>query len=79
MDVDIAKTMVRIEAEDRTRIEIRGCKLLERMNTIVSLISIVCKLCEKVIKKQWTEYFEREGVTDRQFGFRIGRSCVTNL
>ena len=79
MDVDIAKTMVRIEAEDRTRIEIRGCKLLERMNTIVSLISIVCKICEKVIKKQWTEYFEREGVTDRQFGFRIGRSCVTNL
>ena len=22
----------------------------------VSLISIVCKICEKVIKKQWTDY-----------------------
>ena len=41
----------------------------------VSLISIVCKLCEKIIKKQWTDYLEREGIiTDRQFGFRAGRS-----
>ena len=44
----------------------------------VSLTSIVCKICEKVIKKQWIEYLEREGIiTDRQFGFRTGRSCVT--
>jgi len=42
------------------------------------LTSIVCKICEKVIKKEWTEYLEREGkVTDRQFGFRKGRSRVT--
>ena len=26
------------------------------------LSSIVCKICEKVIKKQWTEYLEREGI-----------------
>ena len=47
----------------------------------VSLTSIVCNICEKVFKKQWTEYYlEREGITtDRQFGFRTGRSCVTNL
>ena len=46
----------------------------------VSLTSIVCKICEKVIKKQWTDYSEREGIiTDRQFGFRTGRSCVNNL
>ena len=46
---------------------------------LVSLTSIVCKICE-VIKKQWTEYLERVGIiTDRQFGFRTGRSCVTNL
>ena len=45
----------------------------------VSLTSRVCKICE-VIKKQWTDYLEREGIiTDRQFGFRTGRSCVTNL
>ena len=45
----------------------------------VSLTSIVCKICEKVIKKQSTDYLEREGISDRQFGFRTGRSCVTNL
>ena len=44
----------------------------------VSLTSIVCRICEKVIKKQWTEYLEGV-VRDRQFGFRIGRSCVTDL
>ena len=45
-----------------------------------SLTSIVCKICEKIIKKQWTEYLEREGIIiDRQFGFKWGRSCVTNL
>ena len=45
----------------------------------MSLTSIVCKVCE-VIKKQWTEYLEREGIiTDKQFGFRKGRSCVANL
>ena len=27
----------------------------------VSLTSIVCKICE-VIKKQWTDYLEREGI-----------------
>ena len=45
----------------------------------VSLTSIVCKICE-VIKKQWTEYLERGGIiSDRQFGFRTGRSCITNV
>ena len=37
----------------------------------VSLISIACKMCEKVIKKQWNDYLERVEVkTDRQFGFQ---------
>lgn len=27
--------------------------------TPVSLTSIVCKVCERVIKKQWIEYLER--------------------
>ena len=45
----------------------------------VSLSSIVCKICE-IIKKQWTDYLEREGIiSERQFGFRTGRLCVTNL
>ena len=45
----------------------------------VSLTSIVFKTCE-VIKKQWIDYLEREGIiTDKWFGFRRERSCVTNL
>ena len=40
----------------------------------------MCKVCEKVIKEQWTDYLERKRIiSDRQFGFRTGRSCVTNL
>ena len=46
----------------------------------VSLTNIVCKMCKKVIKKQWTEYLEREGIiTDKQFGFGTGRLCITIL
>ena len=26
----------------------------------VSLTSIICKVCEKIIKKQWTRYLEKE-------------------
>ena len=29
---------------------------------LVSLTSIVCKICKKVIKTQWTDYLEREGI-----------------
>ena len=40
----------------------------------VSLTSIVCKICEKVIKKQWTEYLEREGIiTDNLDSEQEGR------
>ena len=28
----------------------------------MALISIVWKICEKVIKKQWIDYLEREGI-----------------
>ena len=46
----------------------------------VSLTGIVCEICEEVIKKQWPENLEREEIiTNIQFGFRTGRSCVTNL
>jgi len=46
----------------------------------VSLTSIVCKICEKVIKDHWYRYMEeKEMLSEKQFGFRKGRSCVTNL
>ena len=46
----------------------------------VSLTSVVSKICEKVIKKHWTKFLEdHKLISDSQFGFRKGRSCVTNL
>ena len=46
----------------------------------VSLTSVVCKMCERVFKRQWTEFLERHKlISNKQFGFRKGRSCVTNL
>ena len=44
----------------------------------VSLTSLVCKICEKVIKKQCTEYLERKRII-ADTGFRTRRLCVTNL
>ena len=46
----------------------------------MSLTSVVGKICEIVIKEKWVEYLEgKEVITNSQFGFRKGRSCVTNL
>ncbi len=46
----------------------------------VSLTSVVCKMCERAIKEQWTKYLEDyKLISNSQFGFRKGRSCVTNL
>ena len=46
----------------------------------VSLTSVVCKLLEKIIRKQWVKFLEENNaITNKQFGFREGRSCVSNL
>ncbi len=46
----------------------------------VSLTSILCKLCERIIKEQWVKYLEMNDVlTNAQSGFREGRSCMTYL
>ncbi len=46
----------------------------------VSLTSVMVKVCEKVIKNSWVEYLESNNViVNNQFGFRKGRSCITNL
>ena len=46
----------------------------------VSLTSVICKLCEKIIRKRWVSFLEeKEILSKRQFGFREGLSCVTNL
>ena len=46
----------------------------------ISLTSIICKLCEIILKEQWTKYLENENILSKeQYGFREKRSCVTNL
>ncbi len=47
---------------------------------LASLTSVVAKMCKRIVKQRWSEYLEkREILTDRQFRFRKGRSCITNL
>ncbi len=46
----------------------------------VSLLSILMKILESFVRDKWVEYLEKENIiTDQQFGFREGRSCVSNL
>ena len=59
----------------------KGGSKMEPLNyRPVSLTSVIGKLCEMIIKDRWVQYLEdKEIITDRQFGFRKGRSCITNL
>ena len=46
----------------------------------VSLTCSIAKICEKIIKDRWIKYLEENNILNpRQFGFRQGRSCTTNL
>ena len=46
----------------------------------VSLTSVVAKICERIMKDKWTKFLEDNRIlTNCQFGFRKGRSCITNL
>ena len=46
----------------------------------ISLTSIVCKVVEHIIHSQIINHFENHHIlTDRQFGFRKGRSCESQL
>ena len=46
----------------------------------VSLTSVLGKMCERVVKDAWMKDLEdRNVLTERQFGFRSGRSCTSNL
>ena len=42
--------------------------------------SVVSKICEVLIEEKWERYLEDNRViSNRQFVFRQGKSCVTNL
>ena len=57
-----------------------GCRMEPLNYRPVSLTSIVCKICEEVIKTKWCEFLEGEEIlSEKQFGFRKGKSCVSNL
>lgn len=46
----------------------------------VSSTSVVCKLLERIIRKQWVAVLEKhEVISHENFGFREGRSCVPKL
>ena len=46
----------------------------------VSVTSFVIKICEILIKEKWARYLEDNRViSNGQFRFRQGKSCVTNL
>ena len=46
----------------------------------VSLTCVVGKMCERLVKDAWVKYLEERNIlTDRQFGFRSGSSCTSNL
>ena len=46
----------------------------------VSLTSVICKMLERLIREEWVDMLEKQKMlTGKQFGFRQGRSCVSNL
>ena len=59
----------------------KGGKKTDTMNyRPVSLTSIVSKICDILIKEKWVRYLEdNKVISNRQFDFRQGKSCVTNL
>ena len=46
----------------------------------VSLLCILIKVLEGMIRDVWIDFLEEGGgLSEKQFGFRKGRSCITNL
>ena len=46
----------------------------------VSLTSTIANISEKIIKDRWTKHLEEiNALNPKQFGFRQGKSCITNL
>lgn len=46
----------------------------------VSLASLVCKVMERIVWKNWVDHIKGSKLlSDKQFGFRKGRSYASNL
>lgn len=47
---------------------------------LVSLTSVLTKICEKTVYDRWTKHLEENYlIMEKQFCFRKGRSCTTSL
>ncbi|CAC5406566.1 unnamed protein product [Mytilus coruscus] len=58
----------------------KGKKLSPGYYRPVSLTSVVCKICESIIRDNIMKYILMNNLfTSSQYGFRPGRSCVTQL
>ena len=46
----------------------------------ISLTSVICKVLERIIRKQVFSFLDQKGcLNSTQHGFRPGRSCLTSL
>ena len=46
----------------------------------ISLTSVICKVLERIIRKQVFSFFDKKGcLNNTQHGFRPGRSCLSSL
>ncbi|CAC5401944.1 unnamed protein product [Mytilus coruscus] len=58
----------------------KGKKLSPGNYRPVSLTSVVCKICESIIRDNTMKYILMNNLfTSSQYGFQPGRSCVTQL
>ena len=63
-----------------TPIHKKGDRTLPSNYRPVSLTSQVCKVMESIVREHLLEHLKRNNIlSDRQHGFRQGRSCLTNL
>ena len=57
-----------------------GDKTVPSNNRPISLISVICKVIEKIIGKQVFSFLDQKGcLNSTQHGFRPGRSCLSAL
>ena len=58
----------------------KGSRITAANYRPVSLTSVVSKVLESIIRDNMMNYLEEEGlISDKQHGFVLGKSCVTNL
>jgi hypothetical protein len=58
----------------------KGSKKIASNYRPIGLVCILCKVCERIVRSQLTCFLQARGiVSDKQHGFRTGRSTITSL